>query len=152
MQELRIKIVDGSAQHLPEALRLVHQLAAFEKEEDQVTATLDDYGRGFDDGLFKFLVAQQDQKVVGIMIYYYTWSTWKGKMMYLEDFVVDSDHRRKGIGEQLMDRLIEVAQENKCTLIKWQVLNWNESGIRFYEKMGNAVFDKKWWDVKVYLT
>jgi len=150
MQEINVKINPGKQAHLADALHLVRQLAAFELAEDKVTATLADYQQAYQDGLFQFLIAERDEKVVGIMIYYYTWSTWKGKMMYLEDFVVDAEHRSMGIGQQLMDRLLVVAKENDCKLIKWQVLEWNKSGINFYEKMGDAVFDKEWWDVKVY--
>ncbi len=144
-------ITSGNRTQLPEALRLVRQLAAFENEEDAVTASIEDYQQAFDDDLFEYLVALEQGVVVGTMIYYYTWSTWKGKMMYLEDFVVDESQRRKGIGGCLMNQLQRVAEENNCKLIKWQVLDWNDTGIKFYEKMGNAVFDKKWWDVKVYL-
>ena len=81
-------------------------------------------------------------------LYYMTYSTWKGKMLYLEDFVVKADQRNKGIGQLLFDAFIEVAKAKKCRMVKWQVLDWNEPAIRFYEK-NNATIETEWWTAKI---
>ena len=79
-----------------------------------------------------------------------TYSTWKGKMLYLEDFVVAQSHRRRGIGQLLFDAYKAEAIEKKAKLIKWQVLDWNEPAIAFYEKNG-ATIEKGWYNVKTFL-
>ena len=132
-----------------EAIRgLVVELAVYEKEPDAVTATLADYKSNFENNWFECQVAELDNEVVGMILYYNTYSTWKGRMLYLEDFVVSEKHRRKGIGELLFERLFEVAKEKEVKLVKWQVLDWNEPAIRFYEK-NKATIEKEWWNGKI---
>lgn len=77
------------------------------------------------------------------------WSTWKGKMLYLEDFVVKENVRGHGVGKLLFDALIAEAKRLDCVMMKWQVLDWNIPAIRFYEKY-DTVFDKEWWNGKIY--
>lgn len=134
---------------LPEILALVKELAIYEKQPDAVTATLADYQENFEAGIFEALVAVQDDKVVGMMLYFMTWSTWKGRMLYLEDFVVSNQHRRQGIGKQLFDALIETGKELKAKRIKWQVLDWNEPAIEFY-KQYPTLFDGEWVNCDLY--
>ena len=78
-----------------------------------------------------------------------TYSTWKGRMMYLEDFVVKSSHRRLGIGQQLFDAVVATAKDWDCKMMKLQVLHWNEPAIEFYKK-NQAFIDKEWYDCKFY--
>src|SRR5690606_4986555 len=99
--------------------------------------------------LFKIFVAEVEGEVVGMALYYYTFSTWKGKMLYLEDFVVRQKFRRAGIGHALFEKVIEEARQNQCALMKWQVLDWNQPAISFYEKY-NVEFDKGWWNGKLF--
>ena len=132
-------------------LGLVHQLAEYEKSAEQVSATIDDYIRGYNDQVFEALIAVDDQdRVVGTSIFYLTWSTWKGRMLYLEDFVVDQKMRQSGIGQLLFNATIDRAREMGCRLIKWQVLEWNTPALRFYAK-NNAVIEKDWWNGKLVL-
>lgn len=145
-----VQIRRGNQDDLAQVLDLVHELAEYEQAADQVTTSLIDYQKAYDQGRFKILVAEETDVVVGMMLYYDTWSTWKGKMLYLEDFVIRQSHRRRGIGDLLMNRLLEIAREEDYRLIKWQVIDWNEPAVRFYEKIDGAVIDKTWWDVKVY--
>ena len=129
---------------------LVVELAVYEKEPEAVTATLKDYQENFSNQVFDAIVAEDSGKIIGTCIYYLTWSTWKGRMMYLEDFVVNEAYRKKGIGQLLFDSFIDNAKAENAVMVKWQVLDWNEPAIKFYEK-NNAIFDKGWWNVKIFL-
>lgn len=135
---------------LPAAYELVEELAIYEKEPDAVTATLEDYKALFAQAKFQGLVAVQNDQVVGIMIFYDTFSTWKGKMLYLEDFVVRERFRGQGIGQLLYDAFEAYARSNSYVLVKWQVLDWNTPAVKFYQK-NQATIEKEWWNVKKYL-
>jgi len=127
---------------------LVIELAIFEKEPDAVKAQLIDYQVAFEEGLISMLVAETDQKIVGMTLFYDTFSTWRGKMLYLEDFVVNASFRSQGIGQLLYDATIAEAKIRNCTMIKWQVLDWNKGAINFYNR-NKATIDKEWWNCKV---
>jgi len=141
-------IRSATASDLPAIYNLVTELAIYEKEPDAVIATLEDYQRDFAEGLFECQVAEQDGVVIGMTLYYLTYSTWRGKMMYLEDFVVSQSHRRSGAGTLLFTRVLEVAKEKNCRLLKWQVLDWNKPALDFYAKY-NATIEKEWWNGKI---
>lgn len=145
-----ITIRTGEASDLHHAHRLVRELAIYEHSEEAFTATLDTYHQDFKAGVFEFLVAETNDHVVGMCLYYLTFSTWKGKMLYLEDFVVEEAFRRNGVGQLLWDQLKNVARDKECQLIKWQVLDWNEPAISFYEK-NDAIIEKEWWNGKLFL-
>ena len=126
-------------------LDLVHELALFEKAPQEVTVTLahfEESGFGKNPVWWGF-VAEADNKIVAIAIYYIRYSTWKGQTMYLEDIVVTEAYRRFGIGQKLMDLLKQEAKEKNLPLMQWQVLEWNEPAIRFYKK-NNAELDPEW--------
>jgi GNAT superfamily N-acetyltransferase len=92
-------------------------------------------------GLF---VAENERGVVGISIYYWRYSTWKGKRLYLEDIVVTESERGSGIGKLLFDRTMQHALDENCTGMMWQVLEWNEPAINFYKKYYQAKMDGEW--------
>ncbi len=127
---------------------LVKELAEYEHAAHEVTATEELYHQCLEDGTFMCIVADIDGQIVGICIYYMTFSTWKGKMLYLEDFVVRQSHRQHGIGQLLFDSYLATAKSQGCALAKWQVLDWNEPAIKFYEKNG-AIIEKEWWNGKI---
>lgn len=129
---------------------LVRELAIYEKAEEAFVATFETYQRDFDAGAFEALVADHDGEIVGMMLFYMAYSTWKGKMLYLEDFVVNENYRRHHIGQQLFDALQNTARQKGCVLIKWQVLDWNLPALRFYEK-NQAIIEKEWWNGKIFL-
>jgi ribosomal protein S18 acetylase RimI-like enzyme len=142
-----IIIRTGEKADIPAVYNLVVELAVYEKEPDAVTATLEDYYNDFEEDIFKILVAEIDGEVTGMMIYYIAYSTWKGKMVYLEDFVINEQYRRHGIGQLLYDRLLIESKKMKAKLIKWQVIDWNEPAINFYKK-NNAIIETEWYNVK----
>ncbi|MCR9099905.1 MAG: GNAT family N-acetyltransferase [bacterium] len=147
---MQINIRPGTADDLPAIHNLVLELAEYEKAAHEFTASLEDYRRDFREGVFEVLVAEQGQTIVGMALYYMTYSTWKGKMLYLEDFVVQGAHRRRGIGDALFDAFLETARAKGCRLVKWQVLDWNEPAIRFYRKKA-ATIEQEWWNGKIFL-
>ena len=128
---------------------LVVELAIYEKEPDAVTATISDFQKAFDDNLIQALVAEVGDEIIGMGLFYLTFSTWKGKMMYLEDLVVGESARNEGVGQLLFDAVIATSKAQNCRLLKWQVLDWNEPAIKFYEK-NNAIIDKEWWNGKMF--
>jgi GNAT superfamily N-acetyltransferase len=137
---------------LPAILGLVLELAAYENAINEVDASIEDYRRGFEESLFTAIVAETPTgEIVGTCVYYLTWSTWKGKMFYLEDFVVKEEQRQSGIGQKLFDAIVKEAKKLDCALIKWQVLDWNLPAISFYQK-NNATIEKDWWNGKLLLS
>jgi GNAT superfamily N-acetyltransferase len=145
---MNTKIRKATLLDLPQIFQLVKDLAEYENAPQEVTANLELYEKCFSDKIFECLVAEYNGKIAGTCIYYMTFSTWKGKMLYMEDFVVKEEHRGKGIGQLLYDKYLQIAKEKGCALAKWQVLDWNKPAIDFYKK-NNATIEKEWWNVKV---
>ena len=134
---------------IPEIYGLVHELAVFEKEPEALTASITEYEQAFSEGLMQGIVATINQKVVGIAVFYMTFSTWKGKCLYLEDFYVQPAFRKDKIGQQLFEAYIAEAKNQCANMTKWQVLDWNEIGLNFYHK-NNAIIEKNWWNGKIF--
>ena len=100
---MKIKIRDGSKEDLPAILELIKELAEFENAREQVTITLEDLEKdGFGENpSYCCLIAEQDNEIIGLSFYWIRYSTWKGKFLFLEDFVVKKEYRRSGIGSKL---------------------------------------------------
>lgn len=144
MGEVNIRI--GAKQDLPRVLELVKELALYERAPHEVTNTVermekDGFGPNPIYGLF---VAENKSGIVGISIYYWRYSTWKGKRLYLEDIIVTEKERGSGIGKLLFDRTMQHALDEECTGMLWQVLDWNEPAINFYKKYYSAKLDGEW--------
>jgi len=148
MKEIIVR--KGTKADLPHVLNLVVELAVYEKEPEAVTASLSEYQTLFDDNWYDVYVAENEDAILGIAIFYKTFSTWKGKMLYLEDLVVSQNHRGKGIGKALFLAVKAHAQKMGCALLKWQVLDWNDPAIKFYEHL-DAIIEKEWWNGKIIL-
>lgn len=131
-------------------LELVRELAVYERAPDEVTVSMEHFiESGFGDKpVWWAYVAEAEGKVIGFALYYVRYSTWKGQRMYLEDILVTEAWRRRGVGRQLMDKLVAVAKEKGFIGITWQVLDWNEPAIDFY-KTYNAKFDPEWVNVSI---
>ena len=126
-------------------LGLIKELAIYEKAPNDVTVTLSHFeesGFGTHPVYWAF-VAEFNNQIVGMALYYIRYSTWKGQKMYLEDFIVSQKNRGNKIGALLFNRLIDEAKEKKLNGIVWQVLEWNKPAIHFYKKY-NATFDNEW--------
>jgi len=131
---------------------LIKELAIFEKSEFELINTPEQLLKdGFKDKpSFICIVAEDNQSIVGMSFLYVRYSTWKGRVLYLEDLIVKDNCRNKGIGTQLMNATIEFAKSNNYKRIQWQVLDWNTDAIRFYKKF-NAQFDSEWINVHLNL-
>jgi GNAT superfamily N-acetyltransferase len=133
----------GEKQDMPAVLDLIKELAAFEKEPDAVVVTINDLERdGFSETpLFYTFVAEIDRQIVGIALYYYRYSTWKGKTIHLEDLIVKEKMRGLGLGSGLYAEIIKQGKKDNVRRIEWNVLDWNLPAIDFYEKSGAKIFD-----------
>ncbi len=135
----------GKAEDIPQVFELIKELAIYEKALDQVETSVeklteDAFGS---DPLYGLIVAEADHVIVGISIYYYRYSTWKGRRLYLEDILVTEAFRGKGIGTKLFESTARHAHKKGCSGMNWLVLDWNEPGINFYKKF-DAYFEPEW--------
>lgn len=128
---------------MPAVLSLIQELAVFEKEPDAVVVTVADLERdGFGENpLFQTFVAETNGEIIGMALYYYRYSTWKGKTIHLEDLIVREAHRGTGAGLGLYTEIMKQGQKDGVRRIEWNVLDWNEPAIRFYEKSGAKVLE-----------
>lgn len=148
MDEIIIR--KGRKEDLSDVLRLVYELADFEKAPDAVTNTIADMeADGFGPHpVFEFYVAEVNQEIAGIALYYIKYSTWKGKGLYLDDLIVTEKLRGKGIGKKLLDAFMLEAQKADAKQVHWQVLDWNTPAIDFYKKVGASI-EAEWLDCKM---
>lgn len=123
---------------MPSVLELIQELAVFEKEPDAVVVTVEDLVRdGFSENpLFQCFVAEVDNAIIGMALYYYRYSTWKGKTIHLEDLIVKESKRGTGAGFALYKEIIKQGKAENVRRIEWNVLDWNTPAIDFYEKSG----------------
>ncbi len=126
---------------MPSVLELIQELATFEKEPDAVVVTVADLVRdGFSENpLFQCFVAEVENEIIGMALYYYRYSTWKGKTIHLEDLIVKENKRGTGAGFALYKEIIKQGKAENVRRIEWNVLDWNTPAIDFYEKSGAKV-------------
>ena len=140
----------GTKEDMKAVLDLIIELAVFEKEPDAVVITEEDLIKdGFESNpLFHTFVAEKNGEIVGVALYYYRYSTWKGKTIHLEDLVVKENQRGTGAGFALYSEIIKQGKKDKVRRIEWNVLDWNENAIKFYEKSGANIL-KDWYVVQM---
>ncbi|MFT3793625.1 GNAT family N-acetyltransferase [Flavobacterium sp.] len=133
-----MNIRKGTQADMPAVLELITELAIFEKEPDAVVVTVADLERdGFSENpLFHTFIAEKEGKIVGMALYYYRYSTWKGKTIHLEDLIVKAEMRGSGLGFELYSEIIKQGKRDRVRRIEWNVLDWNTPAIDFYEKSG----------------
>jgi len=147
---MNMEIRKGTKADIPFALNLVKELATYEKAPNEVEVTIEEmteWGFG-SDKQFDFFVALEDEVIVGLALYYYKYSTWKGKCLFLEDIIVTESQRGKGLGKLLFDKVVQVSKEQKVRRMEWQVLDWNTPAIEFYKKY-DATLDGEWVNCKL---
>ena len=140
-----MEIRKARAGDVGDILRLIRELAAFEHGLNQVTMTEEELLRdGFGkDPLFQCIVAERDGVIAGMALYFFTYSTWNGKCLYLEDLIVSSKDRYGGLGSGLMEEIIRIAHREGAKRLSWQVLAWNLDAQEFYRNFG-ASLDNEW--------
>lgn len=147
---MQIAIRKAIASDAPAIHQLISELATYEQAGHEVSIDanqleIDGFGSH---PLFEVLLAEHKNEILGMALWFYAYSTWKGKCVYLEDIVVKHSHRRKGIGKQLFDALISRAAEVGAKRLMWQVLDWNEPAINFYKKY-KAEISSQWLNVRL---
>ncbi len=135
----------GKKEDLSQVLELIEELAEYEKAAHEVEITLSQLEEdGFGENpVYEFFLAEAENQVVGMALFYFRYSTWKGKAVYLEDLVVRESARGKGYGQMLLDAIVAEAKRTNSKQVRWQVLDWNEPAINFYKKLG-ADLDEEW--------
>ncbi|MBM6499553.1 GNAT family N-acetyltransferase [Flavobacterium macrobrachii] len=133
----------GEKKDMKAVLELIQELATFEKEPDAVVVTVSDLEKdGFGETpLFHTFIAKINDEIVGIALYYYRYSTWKGKTIHLEDLIVKEKMRGSGIGFALYSKIIEQGKKDNVRRVEWAVLDWNIQAINFYKKSGAKILD-----------
>ena len=143
---MEFQVRKATKNDMPSVLKLINELAVYEREPDAVEVTVADLERdGFgDQPLFNCFVAETEDEIVGMALFYNRYSTWKGKTIHLEDLIVNEDYRGKGIGMQLYKKVMQFALEEKIKRVEWVVLDWNTPAVNFYKNTGASVFSE--WD------
>jgi len=138
---MNITLRTAKKEDCPRLLELINELALFERAPHEVTVTLQEFeDAGFgNDSVWKAFVAEDNDIIVGFALYYVRYSTWKGCRLYLEDLLVTESYRGKGIGKLLFERVIKETQEMGFSGMVWQVLDWNEPAIKFYNKYSPVI-------------
>jgi len=138
---MNFTIRNATKNDMPAVLDLIKELAIFEEEPDAVEVTTESLvSDGFgNQPAFKCFVAEVDDKVVGAAVVYNRFSTWKGKILHLEDLIVNQNMRGNGIGSALLDEVVKHGHSLGVKRINWEVISWNEGAIKLYERKGAKV-------------
>ena len=139
-------IREAKEEDMEAVYQLIRELASFEKSPDAVEISPEQLvADGFGSGKFRCWVAETPEGVVGMALVYDRYSTWVGPVLHLEDLVVTESARGAGIGSRLLDEVVRYGYEAGVRRISWEVLDWNEPAIKFYEGRGARVLRD--WDV-----
>jgi GNAT superfamily N-acetyltransferase len=136
---MNVTIRKADEHDFPAIFSLVKEFAVFQKTPEKVSITLEQMINEKD--IFKCLVAEVDNKeIAGFATFFFTYYSWTGKGLYLDDLFVKDIFRKQSIGKKLLDAVIDLARKEKCKKVRWLVSGWNTNAIEFYKKMG-AVID-----------
>ena len=143
--KLQIKLRLATRSDCIDVHRLICELAEYEKAPHEVELSAqqleeDAFGKN---PIVEIRVAEVDGKVVGAVLSYEKYSTWKGRSLHLEDIIVEKSYRGKGIGTLLFNEIISLCKKRNYGRLEWQVLDWNEPAIDFYKKY-NTTFLHEW--------
>jgi GNAT superfamily N-acetyltransferase len=138
-----MNIRKGNPEDMRSVLGLIQELAIFEKEPEAVVISEEDLIRdGFGEKpLFHVFVAEVEEEIVGIALYYYRYSTWKGKTIHLEDLIVKEKMRGTGLGSALYAEIMRQGKRDNVRRIEWNVLDWNTPAVDFYKNSGARILD-----------
>jgi GNAT superfamily N-acetyltransferase len=140
-----LDIRPATVNQTPLILKLIKELAVYEKMLDLVVTTEED----LKDTLFgenksaEVVIGYYNKKPVGYALFFYNYSSFMGRPgLYIEDIYVRQEQRRKGFGKAFLIYLARIAKERKCGRMEWAVLDWNEPSIGFYKKLGAVPLDE----------
>jgi GNAT superfamily N-acetyltransferase len=135
---------------VPLLRRLIQELAEYERESQAVFITEDELRRdGFGPApKFRAIIAEQDGQPAGLAVFFASYSTWTGSGLFLEDLFVREPFRGHGVGKALLCELAEIARKEGHHTIRLDVLDWNESAIKFYKSLG-AEYLQQWRNVVI---
>ena len=138
-----MQVRTAKKEDMSHVLKLILELAYFENAPNAVEITAEDLTReGFGENpLFTCFVAEKNNEIVGAALVYYRFSTWKGRILHLEDLIVKKSERNQGIGEALYKKAMQFAFDQDLKRVSWEVLDWNQGAIRFYERSGAKLMD-----------
>jgi len=144
---MEISIREAVKDDMVDVIQLVNELASFEKEPGAVEIDVNQLIKdGFgDEKLFHCFVAVVHDTIVGMALVYPRYSTWKGPVLHLEDLIVTEKYRGAGLGTQLLTAVVQYGKQLGVKRISWEVIDWNEGAIKFYESKGAKVMRD--WDV-----
>jgi GNAT superfamily N-acetyltransferase len=136
MRELRVE-------DLPLLREMIVEFATFERLAEYVTVTEETLAR---DGFgvqrrFRSILPEWDGKVAGYTIFFPFYSSFEGPGLFLEDIYVREEFRGKGIGKALMMEVAAIAVREKLWVMRWEVLDWNQTAIDFYKRLGATLHD-----------
>ncbi|HPF02956.1 MAG TPA: GNAT family N-acetyltransferase [Bacteroidales bacterium] len=139
---MKINIRKATVNDFASILALIKELAEFEKAPEKVTNSVGQMMKEKD--LFRCFVAETEEgDIAGMALWFFAYYTWVGKSLYLDDIYVKKDFRKQKIGTALLKAVFEVAKEEGCKRVRWQVLDWNQPAIEMYKKSG-ALIENEW--------
>jgi GNAT superfamily N-acetyltransferase len=135
----------GEEKDMQSVFDLITELAVFEKEPDAVDISVTDLiNDGFSENpKFKIFVAEQENQIIGIALFYERYSTWKGRTIHLEDLIVTKNKQKIGAGKALYTAVLKYAFDHDYNRVAWEVIDWNQNAIDFYKSTG-ATYLNDW--------
>ncbi len=140
---MKIQIRQARESDFAQIIELFKEFAEFEKSPEKMTNSVDRMHK--EKECFHCFVAENEEgEIVGYSTYFFSYYTWIGKSLYMDDLYVKENYRKKGIGKRLLGSVIEFAKKEECNKVRWQVSNWNKNGQEFYKGMGAEIDDVEW--------
>ncbi|CAN5135703.1 GNAT family N-acetyltransferase [soil metagenome] len=137
---MHVTIRKASTQDLEYIFSLIKAFAVFQTAPEKVKITLEQMKN--EQHLFQCFVAEtSENEIVGFASFFFAYYSWYGKALYLDDLYVTDAYRKYGVGKKLLDAVIDLAKNEQCKKVRWQVSKWNEHAISFYTKMGATTDD-----------
>lgn len=135
---MEFKIEEIKESDFDSLFTLFQEFALFENLPDSVTNSVEQMQRE-KEYLKGFTAKDESGVIVGYVTHFFTYHTWTGKCLYMDDLYIRKQYRGKGLGTLLINKVIEFAKKSKCNKMRWQVSNWNDPAIAFYENLGAVI-------------
>ncbi len=137
---MNISIRKSTEKDIPVLFNMIKEFATYLGKSEKVKISIDDLTRD-KESYHCYLAENEKGEAIGYALYCYTYHTWSGKAIYLDDLYVKEKYRRFSVGTMLACALIDLARQTNCKSLQWQVLDWNKEAIAFYKKLGATVGD-----------